>query len=109
MPHQEAYLLETRDTLVLKGRQVGMSTAGGALGIHTAMSRDNVLVAIVSPSMKQSAEVTIKCRNGLIALNTKLVKDSSGLLELENGSRIVSLAGTARAVRGWSADLFDHR
>lgn len=105
MPHQVTYLSETRDTLVLKGRQVGISTAGGALAISTVRANPDVLVAIVSPSMKQSQEVTVKCRMGLVALNEKLVKDASGLLELDNRSRIVSLAGTARAVRGWSADL----
>jgi hypothetical protein len=105
MPHQVRYLTEEADTLVLKGRQVGISTAGGALAISTALSRPNVLVAIVSPSMKQSQEVTVKCRMGLVAIGATMTKDSSGLLELENRSRIVSLAGTARAVRGWSADL----
>lgn len=105
MPHQVRYLTEEADTLVLKGRQVGISTAGGALAIYTALSRPNVLVAIVSPSMKQSQEVTVKCRTGLVNLGATMVKDSSGLLELDNRSRIVSLAGTARAVRGWSADL----
>ena len=105
MPHQVEYLRETRDLLVLKGRQVGMSTAGGVLGVHTALSRPRVLVAIVSPSMKQSTEVTEKCRNAAVALGATMRKDASGLLEFENRSRVVSLAGTARAVRGWSAHL----
>lgn len=105
MAHQVAYLDETRDLMVLKGRQVGMSTAAAALAAHVVRGRENVLVAIVSPSMKQSQEVTVKCRTALVNLGEPLVKDSAGVLQLENRSRILSLAGTARAVRGWSADL----
>lgn len=104
-PHQVEYMEDPRHTLVLKGRQIGMSTAGAALAISIARSGAGRDAVIVSPTMKQSTEVAMKSRLGLWNLGEKLPQDSSSMLRLENGSRIVSLAGTDRAVRGWSAHL----
>jgi hypothetical protein len=106
-PHawQPDYLRETRPTLVLKGRQVGASLGGAALAIHTARYWAGSLSAIVSPSLRQSTEITTRARTGLIALGERLVQDTTSLLRLANNSRILSLPGTARSVRGWSAQL----
>lgn len=105
LPWQEDYLRETRDTVVLKGRQVGASTAGGVIAIRRARYWPGSLVAIVSPSLKQSTEVKERAKGGLVAVGEHLVRDSSSVLELRNGSRILSLPGSAKSVRGWSADL----
>lgn len=105
MDHQREYLTETADTVFLKGRQVGATQAAAGLAIHVARSMPGSLSAIISPSMKQSTEVGGRARLGLWDLGEKLVQDSTSLLRLENGSRILSLPGTARAVRGYSADL----
>lgn len=102
---QEDYLRETRDTIVLKGRQVGASTAGGVIGIRRARYWPGSMVAIVSPSLKQSTEVKERAKDGLIRLGEHLTKDSSSLIELSNRSRIMSLPGSPKSVRGWSADL----
>ncbi|MBA3875643.1 MAG: hypothetical protein C0498_01680 [Anaerolinea sp.] len=105
MDHQREYLTETADTCFLKGRQVGATQAAAGLAIHVARSAPGKLAAIISPSMKQSTEVTQRARVGLWDLGERLVQDSTSLIRLENGSRILSLPGTARAVRGYSADL----
>lgn len=102
---QEDYLKETRDAVVLKGRQVGASTAGSVIAIRRARYYPGSLVIIVSPSLKQSTEVKERSKNGLLALGEHLVRDSSSVLELTNRSRIMSLPGSAKSVRGWSADL----
>jgi hypothetical protein len=102
---QEAYLRETRDTVVLKGRQVGASTSGSVIAIRRARYYPGSLVAIVSPSLKQSTEVKERAKSGLLAIGEHLVRDSSSVLELTNRSRILSLPGSAKSVRGWSADL----
>lgn len=106
-PHdwQLGYLRETRPTAVLKGRQVGASLSAAALGIHTVRYLADVNVVIVSPSLKQSTEITTRARAGLRSLGERLVQDSSSTLRLANGSRIISLPGTARSVRGWNARL----
>lgn len=102
---QVAYLAETRPLVLLKGRQIGASTAAGALAIDTARAKPGSLTAIVSPTLKQSIEITRKARWGLLDIGEDLDRDSESVLQLANGSRILSLPGTDRAVRGWSADL----
>jgi hypothetical protein len=105
LPWQEDYLRETKDTIVLKGRQVGASTTSGVVAIRRARYWPGSLIAIVSPSLKQSTEVKERAKAGLLALGEHLVRDSSSTLELDNRSRILSLPGSAKSVRGWSADL----
>jgi hypothetical protein len=60
---------------------------------------------IVSPSLKQSTEICTRARSGLRRLGVTLAQDSTSMLRLPNGSRILSLPGTARSVRGWTAAL----
>jgi hypothetical protein len=105
LPWQRGYLRETRPTVVLKGRQIGASSAAAALAIHTARYWANVNAVIVSPSLKQSTEICTRARAGLRNLGARLVQDSTSVLRLANGSRIISLPGTARSVRGWTAKL----
>jgi tRNA(Met) C34 N-acetyltransferase TmcA len=105
LPWQRGYLRETRPTVVLKGRQVGASLAAAALAIHTARYSADVNVVVVSPSLKQSTEITTRARSGLSRLGVALAQDSTSTLRLANGSRILSLPGTARSVRGWTARL----
>jgi hypothetical protein len=105
LPWQEEYLRETRNAIVLKGRQVGASTAGGTIAIRRAKYWPGSLCGIVSPSMKQSTEVKERAKQGLLRLGERLVRDSQSVLELDNGSRILSLPGSAKSVRGWSFNL----
>ncbi len=102
---QVDYLREDRPAIVLKGRQVGASTGAAALAIHTARYWPSSNIVIVSPSLKQSTEIATRARAGLRTLEVALVQDSSSMLRLANGSRILSLPGTARSVRGWTAKL----
>jgi hypothetical protein len=105
MAHQVTYLESTGHLLVRKGRQVGMTTAAAGLAIHVARQKPGNLAAIISPSLRQSTEVAIRARVGLWELGETLRQDSASLLRLENGSRIISLPGSARAIRGYSCDL----
>ena len=102
---QVSYLRETRPTVVLKGRQTGASTAAAALAIHEAVYGHATNTVIVSPSLKQSAEILGKARTGLRNLGIRLVRDSASKVALPGGARILSLPGTARSVRGWTAQL----
>jgi hypothetical protein len=104
-PYQEEVLLEERDSLILKGRQVGMSTTLAALALHVATTEKGALVTIISPSMRQSIEVAEKARLGAWQLGATLLADSTTMTKFSNGSRIMSLAGTPRAARGYSARL----
>lgn len=106
-PHdwQHDYLRETRPTVVLKGRQVGATQGAAALAIHTTRYQPDVDAVIVSPSLKQSSEITTRARAGLRQLGERLVQDSASTLRLVNGSRIISLPGSAKSVRGYAARL----
>ena len=105
MPWQQAMLTETRDTLLLKGRQTGATEAASALAIHTALTKPGSTSAIISPSQRQSSEVTVRARIGFWNLGERLRQDSATLLRTANGSRVLSLPGSARGIRGYAADL----
>src|SRR5204863_2997652 len=79
--------------------------AASALAIHTARGKAGSTSVIISPSLRQSSEVTVRARLGLWALAETLRQDSASLIRLANGSRIISLPGAARGVRGYAADL----
>ena len=106
-PHdwQREYLREDEPTVINKGRQVGASQSAAALAIHSCRYWPNTNAVIVSPSLKQSTEIATKARVGLYALHERLIQDSASMLRLANGSRILSLPGTAKSVRGWTARL----
>jgi len=105
MPHQVSYLEETRPTAVLKGRQVGMTHAASGLAVHTARQKPGSTSVIISPSLRQSSEVTTRARLALWEWDEKLKQDSASLLRTAAGSRIISLPGSARGIRGYACDL----
>lgn len=103
--YQRDYLTATTDLIWLKGRQVGASQCAAGLAIHVARTQAGSDTVIVSATQRQSSEVAVRARLGLARLGEKLVQDSASVLRLPNGSRILSLAQSARAVRGYSAAL----
>ncbi len=104
-PWQRGYLWQRKNAIVLKGRQIGASTSGSVLGIRYAKRVPNSLVAIVSPGQKLSGEVKNRARIGLENIDELLATENATTLGLRNGSRIMSLPGTPKSVRGWTADL----
>jgi hypothetical protein len=105
MEHQRVYLEETRPTIVQKGRQVGMTSAASALAVYTARSLPGSTSVIISPSLRQSSEVTARARLALWELGERLKQDSVSLLRTASGSRIISLPGSARGIRGYACQL----
>jgi hypothetical protein len=105
MPWQVEYATETRDTVVRKGRQVGATQAAAGLSIYTARRRAGADVVVISPSQRQSTEIVVRARLGFDNLGEKLAQDNAGLLRLRNGSRILSLPGNSRGIRGYAPAL----
>lgn len=105
MEWQEQYLAEEDPLVLLKGRQIGATQSAAALAIAVARAKAGADAVIISPSQRQSQEITVRARLGLWDLGEKLRQDTAGLLRLENGSRIISLPGTARGVRGYAPML----
>ena len=85
-------------------RQAGKSTMAAILAVHTALYETGSLVLLLSPSLRQSQELFKKALYGYQAVGGPVPsKTESALrLELENGSRIVSLPGKQDTVRGFS-------
>lgn len=104
-PWQPAYMRETRNAIVLKGRQVGASTCTGIKGVRKAILIPRFHVGIVSPSLYQSKEVKDRAKLAAERLGEKLVGDSAREIEFANGSRITSLPGSRKSVRGYTFDF----
>jgi hypothetical protein len=105
MSHQVQLMEETRDTCLVKGRQVGASTAVGVLAVHIARTVPQSDVVVVSWSAKQSSEIVKRARDIFDVLGEKLRQDSTSLLRTDFGSRIISLPGSSRAIRGYAPRL----
>jgi hypothetical protein len=104
-PWQATVLRSPADRFLLNCcRQSGKSTTSGVLGVHTALYEPGALVLLLSPGLRQSQELFRKCVTVYRTLGRPVPADSETALSLtlENGSRIVSLPGTERTIRGYS-------
>jgi hypothetical protein len=104
-PWQTTLLRSSSDrVLILASRQVGKSQTCAALALKAALLQES-LVLLLSPSLRQSAELFLKVmalyRDLGRPIPTLRPRDNSLRLELANGSRIVSLPGTEATVRGF--------
>ena len=86
-------------------RQTGKSTTTAVLAIHTLVYRPGSLVLVLSPSLRQSQELFRKCVEVYRALDRPVPAEAETALRLEltGGSRLISLPGTERTTRGFSA------
>jgi Terminase large subunit, T4likevirus-type, N-terminal len=102
----QAHLLRSTESRVLLNccRQAGKSTMAATLAVHAAVYQPDSLVLLLSPSLRQSQELFKKAIHCYQAIEGSVpTKTESALrLELENGSRIVSLPGKEETVRGFS-------
>jgi Terminase large subunit, T4likevirus-type, N-terminal len=96
---------EARQVVLNCSRQAGKSTATAALALHVAIYDAGALVLLVSPSQRQSRELFGKVMTFLRSLEPAetLEEDNKLSATLANGSRIVSLPGDPKTVRGFSA------
>src|SRR5579862_5808406 len=85
-------------------RQWGKSTTTSVLAVHQAVFCPDSLILLVSPSLRQSSELFRKVSGFMERLPVKpeRVEDNRLSLQLENGSRIVSLPSKEATVRGFS-------
>jgi len=90
--------------LLLASRQAGKSSVAAALALQTALLCPRSPVLLLSPSLRQSGELYRKVVDLFGALGRPMgVSAESALrLELSNGSRVVSLPGDEKNIRGFS-------
>lgn len=102
----QADVLRSPDSRVLLNcsRQSGKSTVSALIALHRAVYRPASLVLLLSPSLRQSSELF----RTLAQLYTRMGgaipprAESSLRLELENGSRVISLPASEATIRGYA-------
>lgn len=103
----QAELLDQPPSRVLMccGRQCGKSTTASLVALHAAIYHPPALVLLVSPSLRQSVELFRKLHDYWSRLPGRPDAEFETLsrLELANGSRILSLPGSEKTVRGIAA------
>ncbi|MDY7091582.1 MAG: terminase family protein [Acidobacteriota bacterium] len=104
-PWQIRFLRSLAPRVLLNcSRQAGKSTMAATLAVHTALYEPSSLVLLLSPSLRQSQELFKKALAAYRQMDGPVPSrtESALRLELENGSRIVSLPGKQDTVRGFS-------
>jgi len=103
----QAQLLTTtaRKALVLCCRQWGKSTTTAIVALHEALYAAPAMVVVISPSQPQSTELFKKIHGFWEKLPGAPAAEQESLtrMELANGSRIISLPGSEKTTRGYSA------
>jgi Terminase large subunit, T4likevirus-type, N-terminal len=105
-PWQQILLRTTAMQVILNNsRQSGKSTVTAILALHKAVFMAGSLILLISPSLRQSKELFSKVTTYLKALQPAQILEEDNRLSctLENGSRICSLPGDPKTVRGYSA------
>jgi hypothetical protein len=104
-PWQED-LLHTRSDRVLLNccRQSGKSTMSGLIALHRALYHPGSLILCLAPALRQSQELFGKVLGFYRDLERPVSPQAERKLslELENESRIVTLPGTDKTIRGFS-------
>jgi hypothetical protein len=104
-PWQEDLLRSTSDRVLLNCcRQSGKSTMSGVIALHRALYHPGSLILCLAPALRQSQELFGKIASFYRDLGRPVspVGERKLSLELENGSRIVTLPGTDKTIRGFS-------
>jgi hypothetical protein len=104
-PWQQAVLRSTSPRILLNcSRQSGKSTITALAALHQALFVPSSLILLLSPGLRQSAELFKKVVDAYRALGRPVRGRTETVLRLElaNNSRIVALPGTESTIRGYS-------
>src|SRR5918992_1816339 len=104
-PWQEDLLRSTSDRVLLNCcRQSGKSTMSGIVTLHRALYHPGSLILCLAPALRQSQELFGKVLGFYRDLGRPVAPQAERKLslELENRSRIITLPGSEKTVRGFS-------
>jgi len=95
---------ESPRVLINASRQSGKSTITALLALHKALYTPGSLVLLLAPALRQSQELFAKLSEfyGVLGEPMRLFGERRLSLELSNGSRVVTLPGHERTIRGYS-------
>lgn len=85
-------------------RQAGKTGVAATIACHTALAEAGALVLILSPGLRQSGEAFRRVLDVYRAAGRPVLPETENrlTLELANGSRVVSLPGSERTIRGYA-------
>ncbi len=104
-PWQERLLRSSSDRVLLNCcRQSGKSTMTGLIALHRALYHPDSLILCLAPALRQSQELFGKVLGFYRDLGRPVAPQAERKLslELDNGSRIVTLPGSEKTIRGFS-------
>lgn len=96
---------DSRRSLLLCCRQAGKTTAAAALALRVALLEAPALILLMSPTQRQSGELF---RDKIVRLHNAIgrpldvAQETALTMVLGNGSRIMSLPGDEKNIRGFS-------
>ena len=102
---QEDFLRSSADRVLLNcSRQSGKSTMSAVIALHRALYHPGSLVLCLAPALRQSQELFGKVAGFYRDLGRPVAPQGERKLslELENGSRIITLPGSEKTIRGFS-------
>lgn len=102
---QEDFLRSSADRVLLNcSRQSGKSTMSAMIALHRALYHAGSLVLCLAPALRQSQELFGKVAGFYRDLGRPVAPQGERKLslELENGSRIITLPGSEKTIRGFS-------
>jgi hypothetical protein len=102
---QRALLRSTSDRVLLNcSRQSGKSTMTAVIALHRALYHPGSLILCLAPALRQSQELFGKVLGFYRDLGRPVSPQAERKLslELDNGSRIITLPGSERTIRGFS-------
>jgi len=95
---------ESKRILLNCSRQSGKSTTTAIIALHKALYKPKSLILCLAPALRQSQELSAKIFGFYRDLGrpVKAEAERKLSLELDNGSRIVTLPGTEKTIRAFS-------
>ena len=102
---QDDFLRSSADRVLLNcSRQSGKSTMSAVVALHRALYHPGSLVLCLAPALRQSQELFAKIANFYRDSGRPVAPQGERKLslELKNGSRIMTLPGSERTIRGYS-------
>lgn len=93
---------QSKQIILNCGRQTGKSTTAAIRALHRAGKTPRWLTLLLSPSLRQSSELFRKVAEFAKRKRFELEEDNRLSMQLENGSRIVSLPSSEGTIRGFS-------
>jgi hypothetical protein len=104
-PWQRDLLRSSSDRVLLNCcRQSGKSTMSAVIALHRALYHPGSLILCLAPALRQSQELFGKVAGFYRDLGRPVAPQGERKLslELENGSRIITLPGSEKTIRGFS-------